>query len=288
MGRIARFPFSVLCVVILAACTTPIPLHPAHTQLAADLLTANSVKEGVASLAKQPVFFTLPGMDQVTVANVSYKEGLTMDVYYPPGFDFSLQVPAVIFVNGIGDPGFISLWGSKLKDTGLFISWGQLVAASGLIGINYEATDETLADTRDLINFTLSYAPRLGVNKNHICLWSSSSNVPVALEVFADKEGEYQQSLSCAVIYYGFDEGKKISFPPSNLPLLVVKAGRDDAATNLFIDNFVNRVKAAGHPVELIEYEQGLHAFDISQDTDETKDIVSRTLEFMKENLTAP
>lgn len=288
MGRIARFPFSVLFVVILAACTTPIPLHPAHTQLAADLLTANSVKEGVASLAKQPVFFALPGMDQVTVANVSYKEGLTMDVYYPPGFDFSSQVPAVIFVNGIGDPGFISLWGSKLKDTGLFISWGQLVAASGLIGINYEATDETLADTRNLIDFTLSNSPRLGVNKNHICLWSSSSNVPVALEVFADKEGEYQQSLSCAVIYYGFDEIHEKSFPPSNLPLLVVKAGQDAPATNAGIDKLVGRAKAAGLPVELIEYKEGEHAFDIKQNTEETRNIVSRTLEFMKENLTAP
>jgi hypothetical protein len=264
------------------------PLHPTHTLRATDKLAANSAKKGVDSLAKQPVFFTLPGMDQVTVANVPYKEDLTMDVYYPPGFDFSSPVPAVIFVNGSGDPALISLWGSKFKEWSSYISWGQLVAASGLIGINYETTDATLADTRDLIDFTLSNAPRLGVDKDHLCLWSASSHVPVALAVIADKEGKYQQSLSCAVIYYGFDVGNKISFPPSNLPLLVVKAGRDDTANNLFIDNFVNRVKAAGHPVELIVYKDGEHVFEFTQDTAETRAIVSRTLEFMKEKLSAP
>lgn len=288
MNRIARFTFIELLLVALTACAVPTPLHPEHTQFATDKLAVTSTRKEVVSDAKEPVFFTLPGMDQVTIANVPYKEGLTMDVYYPPGFDFSSPVPAVIIVNGIGDPVAISLWGSKIKESSVYISWGQLAAASGLIGINYETTDATLADTRDLIGFTLSNAPRLGVDKDHLCLWSNSSHVPVALAVIADKEGEYQQSLSCAVIFYGFDQGNKISFPSSNLPLLVVKAGRDDAANNLFIDNFVNRVKAAGHPVELIEYKDGEHNFEHKQDTDETRAIVSRTLEFMKEKLTAP
>ena len=288
MNGSVRFTFIVMLVAILTACATPTPDHPAHTQLATDKLAANSAKEEVASLAKKPVFFTLPDMDQVTVANVPYKEGLTMDVYFPPGFDFSSSFPAVIFVNGIGDPGFISVWGSKFKETGQYISWGQLAAASGLIGINFETTDSPLVDTLDLIDFTLTNSPLLGVDKDHLCLWSASANVPVALEVIADKEGEFQQSLSCGVAYYGFDVTGFIRLTPSNLPLLVVKAGQDNLSTNAGIDRLVAEAKLAGLPVELIEYKEGEHAFDIKQDTDETRAIVSRTLEFMKENLTAP
>ena len=90
------------------------------------------------------------------------------------------------------------------------------------------------------------------------------------------------------MVYYGFDETKEVNIPPSNLPLLVVKAGLDDPATNAGIDKLVSKAKAAGLPIELIEYKEGEHAFDIKQDTDETRAIISRTLEFMKEKLTAP
>ena len=208
MNRPTRFVFIVILAVVLTACTTPTPPHPAHTQLATDKLAANSAKEG-ESVAKMPVLFTLPGMEKVTVANVPYKEGLTMDVYYPPGFDFSSPVPAVIFVNGIGDPGLISTYGSKFKEMSIFISWAQLAAASGLIGINYETTSDPLRDTRDLLDFILTDAPWLGLDKDHLCLSSASSNVPVALELIADKEGEYQKSLSCAVVYYGLTKQAK-------------------------------------------------------------------------------
>ena len=287
MNGLARFNLVVLLVVVLTACATPTPPHPAYTQLAADKLAANSANEG-ESVAKNPVLFTLPGMEKVTVANIPYKEGLTMDVYYPPGFDFSSPVPAVIFVNGIGDPGLISTYGSKFKEMSIFISWAQLAAASGLIGINYETTSDPLRDTRDLLDFILTDAPWLGLDKDHLCLWSASSNVPVALAVIADKEGEYQKSLSCAVVYYGFDETGKIKLSPSNLPLLVVTAGQDELSTNAGIDRLIAAAKVAGLSVDAIEYKEGVHGFDIKQDTDETRAIVSRTLEFMKEKLTTP
>jgi hypothetical protein len=290
MNGIAQCSFIALFVAILTACATPPPSHPAHTQLATDKLAANSVEKGAENVARKPVLFTLPSMDQVTVANVPYKEGLTMDIYYPPGFDFSSPVPAVIFVGGIGDPILKSspTIGHALKEIGMYISWGQLVAATGLIGINYETTTNPAADTRTLVKFTLANAPWLGVDNDHLCLWSASSNVPVALSVIADKEGEYQQSLSCAVVYYGFDETGKIKLSPSKLPLLVVAAGQDDLSTNTGIDRLVAAAKVSGFPVELIEYKEGVHAFDIFQDTDETRAIVSRTLEFMKEKLTVP
>jgi hypothetical protein len=220
-------------------------------------------------------------MDQVTVANVPYKEGLTMDVYYPPDFDFSSPAPAVVFVNVFGAFG-----NTRLKDWGPYVSWGQLAAASGLIGINYdhnEFTNDPRTDLRDLIAFIETNAPMLGVEKDHLCLWSASSNTPYALEVLLDKEGEYQQVLSCAVIYYG--DAIETDYFPTGLSLFIVNVRED---SNNFLDKFANKAKEAGLTVELIMYEGGKHGFDYKQDTEETRDIVSRTLEFMKENLSAP
>ena len=123
----------------------------------------------------------------------------------------------------------------------------------------------------------------LGVDKDHLCLWSASDGTYLALEVLSDKEGKYQQALSCAVIYYG--GALETNYLPSGLALFVVNVSQD---ANPFLDEFANKAKEAGLKVELIEYDGGRHMFDLVQDTDETRDIVSRTLEFMKENLTAP
>src|SRR5262245_47705249 len=52
---------------------------------------------------------TLPGMDQVSAKPLIYKtvdgQALQMDVYAPPGGSSSAAArPAVVFVNGVGDP----------------------------------------------------------------------------------------------------------------------------------------------------------------------------------------
>lgn len=299
MNGLARFNLVVLLVVVLTACavpaqpsptlaptqTTPPPTspptslpvtptlpHPDHTLLATDKLASSG--------GYPPVFFTLPSMDQVTIANVPYKKGLTMDIYYPPEFDFSSPVPAVIFINGFG-----MIDNTKFKDLGMYVSWAQIAAASGMVGINYETLNH-LRDTRDLLNFIRANASSLGVDKDHLCLWSSSSNTPIALDVISNKDAEYQDGLSCAVIYYG--STKTTNYLPPDLSFLIVKAGQDDQFTNADLDTFVSTAKAAGLSVELIEYKEGKHAFDVYQDTDETRAIVSRTLEFMKEKLTTP
>lgn len=72
---------------------------------------------------------TLPGMDEVLVASkiFNYDIGrrerkVDVDIYYPPDFDFKSKLPAVFI--GRGKP----QWKSA-------ISFGQLIAASGLIAI---------------------------------------------------------------------------------------------------------------------------------------------------------
>ena len=68
----------------------------------------------------------------------------------------------------------------------------------------------------------------------------------------------------------------------------MVTAGQDELSTNAGIDRLIAAAKVAGLSVDAIEYKEGVHGFDVKQDTDETRAIVSRTLEFMKEKLTAP
>ena len=50
-----------------------------------------------------------------------------MDVYYPQEMEQGTILPAVILVSGELPPEFIE----RGKDTGIYISYGQLIAASG-------------------------------------------------------------------------------------------------------------------------------------------------------------
>ena len=209
-----------------------------------------------------------------------------MDVYYPPDFDFTQNLPVVIFVNGFVDDEIRQEIGCKLKDAGIYISWAQLVAASGMVAIAYE-TEIPPSDIRGLINYTQANGSWLRVDKDRICLWASSANPQMALVALTDTSAEYRDSLVCAVFLYGdlsssWDLRERL---PPDTAFFVVKGGRDDTGLNPSIDRFVEKAREANISVEFVEYEDGIHGFDVWQDTDESREIVKQTVEFMKTHL---
>ena len=278
-----------LIVLLLAGCggtlaeqtATPIQT-PDHSTLAADK------RAGIPASDQDFVVYTVPGMDQVTLANIEYRDGLTMDVYYPPDFDFTQNLPVVIFVNGFADEWLQKQFGAKLKDYGQYISWSQLIAASGMIAIAYE-THDPVVNIHDLINYTRANGPWLRINEDRICLWSGSANSATALYALTDTSAEYRDSLACAVIYYGRTSWEGITYTEQGLsadiPLFIVKAGRDDPSLNRQIDDIVEKVREANVPLEFVDYEDGVHGFDLFQDTAESREIIKQTLEFIKTHL---
>lgn len=98
-------------------------------------------------ISKKRVVYTLPGVDAVTVRrDEEYSRtdagALTMDLYYPPDSKRGSRTPAVIFVTGFNDAGAQRMLGCRMKEMGSYISWGQLAAASGLVGIAYARSSD--------------------------------------------------------------------------------------------------------------------------------------------------
>lgn len=220
----------------------------------------------------------VPGMDGVKVANVPYKDNLTTDIYYPPDTNPDTRLPIVVFVNGVGDTNFPD----PLKDSDQYISWGQLTAASGMIAITYEA-HQPYEDALDLMDFLMAHGDRLGIDPTRMVLWACSANLPTALQVLMNTSAGYQASLRGAVFYYGIMQGEG-DLPPQ-VPLFVVKSGKDSAQINSSIDAFLARARSQKIPLEFIEYAEGVHAFDVRQDADQSRAIIRQTLDFMKEKL---
>lgn len=83
-------------------------------------------------LPQQRIVYAVPGMDAVRVQrDLIYKRDngteLKMDIYLPPAPSRSTPLPGVLFLHGGGRPSAMV----SAKDWGVFVSYGQLLAASG-------------------------------------------------------------------------------------------------------------------------------------------------------------
>jgi len=202
-------------------------------------------------ISKQKVVYTMPGMDRVTVRRdeeyrVTDTGALTMDLYYPPDATRGARTPAVIFVTGFSDPGAQKMLGCTFKEMASYISWGQLAAASGLVGITY-SNREPAADAHAVLQHVRLNAASLDIDENRIGVWSCSGNVPNALSILMHEDRKY---LKCAVLCYGIMldlegstsvaesakgfgfvnpcVGKSVNDLPRDMPLFIVRAGQDE------------------------------------------------------------
>ena len=137
--------------------------------------------------ATRRVVYTLPGMETVSVRHEQTDRHagagtLDIDLYYPPTTTAGRQAPAVLFVTGFPDAGAQQMLGCRLKDMGAYVSWAQLAAASGWVGITYSNIDPQ-ADARAVLEYVRQHAASLGIDRNRLAVWACSGNVPNALSV---------------------------------------------------------------------------------------------------------
>ncbi|NIO00757.1 MAG: hypothetical protein GTO42_01240 [Candidatus Latescibacteria bacterium] len=207
--------------------------------------------------------------------------------------------PSVIFVFGYKTSAI------DLRNFYQYESWGRLVAAEGIVGIAYD-TERPNVDLETLIAFLQEHAAEFKIDPERIGLWASSSNVPTAMS-YVMQEGE--DIAKFAVLYYGHmlspdnylreeinaqcaqrgcysKELKDIQQIRSDLPLFIVRAGRDVLPhVNESIDHFMANFADEAIPITYIEYKDGLHGFDVEQRTDQSAEIIEKTIKFMKLHL---
>ena len=266
----ARLAAAAAALTILWAAEAPgqpVPGNPLHDVTAQELV------------------YQVPGMQQVTVRkDIPYKKAdaseLRLDLYYPPDFREGARRPAVVFINGVGDRP-----DSRLKEWPVYASWGRLVAASGWIAVTFDARGPYTSsgpDIQDVFRFLRSDGARLGIQTDRLAAWVCSGNVPSGLAVLME---DSDPGLRAAVVYYGASDGAKMR---TDLPVLFVRAGRDNPRLLGAIDRLLARASAAGAPWTVVSAPDLHHAFDVLDETAESRRIVRETLEFFREFLSPP
>lgn len=232
-------------------------------------------------LVTYEVVYRIPAMDKVTVErDVAYKkttgETLSVDLYYPPGYKPGRALPAVLFLNGVGNAP-----DSRVKEWGQYRSWPRLVAARGMIGISMDSRsgDANAEDLRDVLRWAKTEGHAKGIDPARIAAWACSANVGAAVPLLM-AEGELP--AKAAVLYYG--GGESPSFR-RDMPVLLVRAGRDQAFMNDRLRQTLEAALAANAPWTLVNFPGLHHAFDCLDDTDESRAAIGSTLAFLESNL---
>ena len=258
-------------------------------------------------IKRQRVVYSLPGMKLASVQkNLTYKKvgdlQLQMDVYAPSKLRRNERRPAIIFVPGDAPWEILK----DIKDWGVYVSYGELAAATGYVGVtfNHRSTErfakirDVAGDVDDLVSYVRSHADSLGIDRERICVWAFSAGGPFLRSLLNEKPA----FVRCIVTYYSmlglatgaaadeivseFTIANYLSKNPKQLaPMLIVRAGKDAPFINNSVDEFLREAIKQNINIEFINYVEGQHAFDVLDDSERTRQIIKRTLEFVKSHL---
>jgi dienelactone hydrolase len=229
---------------------------------------------------------------------------LKLDIYFPPHSDRGHKLPLVILISGYPDSAIKKFYGVNQKDLGLFDSWAELIAASGMIAVRYES-ERSAGETDRAIAFLRKNAGAFGIDPERIALFGCSANTLTAQSMMQDPV----PGIKCAVFYYpilatpdgrdtdiiaasakrfGFywDGLKKMGQISKNIPLFVVSVGKEShPEVKDTTDHFVREAMSLGIPLTYIHYAGGQHDFDVMDDTEEARSIIRQTVDFLKTHL---
>jgi acetyl esterase/lipase len=264
----------------------------------------------IKEFAHKRIVYSVPGMARVKVAkNLVYKrvagEELKMDVYSPPGTARRVRRPAVVFIHGGRVPPNLL---TTPKEWGAYVSFGELVAASGFVAVTFNhrfytwnSLPDSQSDALDLIAHIRSNAASLGIDKDRIIVWTVSAGSLFLSHILRDAP-PYIRSI---VAYYPqldlqdqrkaapasvSDETLREFSPIYHLgkitkklpPIFIAKAGLDDVALNSGIDRFVGLAFQKQLTFSQLDHPKGQHGFDIEDDNDRSREIIKATIDFIK------
>ncbi len=265
----------------------------------------------IKEVATQRILYAVAGMEKIRARkDLTYKRvadaELKMDVYNPQNLPRGARRPAVVFIHGGALPPNLR---TKPKEWGAYVSYGQLAAASGFVGITFnqrfygwdmKALADARSDVMDAVAYIRSNAERLGVDRDRICLWALSAGSLLLGTAISDAPS----FIRSMIFYYAImdleplrkerpaitDEVMKEFSPIHRLegasrkfaPIFIARAGRDEPGLNVAVDSFIQKALTKKATLDFSNHAEGQHGFDVLDDNERTREIIKRTLEFIK------
>lgn len=278
-GLLAILAITALAVHGCGATASPPPeLRPAATKARA----GNT----------DPLRFEDPRTAGVSYATMRYSGDLSLDIYYPEGFDFSRPIPVVVIANGMNDEQVRKDDGAPAKDLGMFIDWARLIAANGLVAVTYDSLDAAPGprdkprppgSTGKLLGYLKANAGRLGIDAGRIGFFALGFTSQGLQRVLADPSTPGLSRIRCAAFNYGVVDPDII--PRQRLKVLIVRPDKADDGVRFSEDDWAKALTAKGFPVNVVANPSGLFNYDFQQDNADTRAAIKAILDFLKDGL---
>jgi dienelactone hydrolase len=179
------------------------------------------------------------------------------------------------------------------RDRPLYRGYGSAVAAGNAVGVTvdhrlYDVSDypRAAADVAAAVE-TVRNDPR--VDADRVALWFFSGGGLLLADWLREPPGW----LRCVAASYpalaplpGWEVDRR--FRPAeavakagDLPIVLTRVGRERPPLAAAVGAFVDAARRCGAQLEIIDVPEGLHAFDMLNDTDESRQAVRRALDMV-------
>jgi acetyl esterase/lipase len=265
-------------------------------------------------LYEERVVYSIPGMEQALVREgIVYRtladQDLKLDIYYPHGYTPGNPLPTAILVHGDWPAHIIR----HSNDLGVYVSWAQLIAASGVIAVNFNhrSTErltrihDAASDVAQLLGYVRYNSEVLDIAGDNLCIWAFSAGTPLGMWAAMRDNPDYVRAIVACYGVMDLSEVRDALAPEISeqdvrdfsalhyleqyhgkiAPTLIAKAGLDSPHLNASIDKFVARAESLGAPVELLVHPNGRHGFDVLNDDLRSREIIKATLDFVRYSL---
>ena len=268
-----RFRFAATAVLVISgsllACA-PEPAIPVTESAAIRIQTANTM---IGTLFGMP-----PEASRCLVATYEYKPGQRVDVYWPPDFAFDRQLPVAMFAMTFSDARVRKDTGTSAPDNACYIDWCASAASRGMAAV-IMTVGYAKDDFPDLLAYLEKNRKNLRIDPSRVYLWAASDNWKTAAFLGAKGGPLYGKMIGMSLYYSSVSVMTQL--PGPGFPVEVVIPDKDSANTIKELAAYAKAISAQGNEVTVVHYPEGRHAFDIIQDTPETRTIVAGTLDFI-------
>ena len=193
---------------------------------------------------------------------------------------------------------------------GVFVSYGELAATSGCVGVAfnhrlYAPTDypTSQADMQAALDYLRRHADDLGIDADRIGVWVFSGGGPLLAWCLRDRPAFVRCLLASYALLdvrhllppdadaervaraHAFSPAAHLGAAAETLPIFVARAGRDSAIFNTSIDEFVREALAANASLDFANHASGQHGFDILDDDERSREIIGRAIMFARSRL---
>ncbi|HJR72726.1 MAG TPA: alpha/beta hydrolase [Luteimonas sp.] len=199
------------------------------------------------------------------------------DLYLPVA---SVAPPRLILLIHGGAPA-----ASGLRGAPLMRSWATQIVAHTGAAVAAIGWDGHLRDTAQIgaaYAHLRAHAGEYGIDAARPCVITFSAGV-AAVVPYALRDTDLRPR--CLVGYYGDWQPATEALDgvdAAGLPILVVRAGRDEVVPDLSAPAFVDAARQSGARVRVLRQPSGLHAFEVRNPDDATVRILEQTLDFLK------